>query len=198
MRNTILWDNGDNDNWQVWATGSTLAFAFCDVQRGLGTIGQHEEPDNTFSWGADNIISDPCFARAGRWDAGGTPEDPRDDFWVKGDYHLGPDSPCIDTGDPSYGTDPAATAIDVHNGPRLIRGRVDIGADEHVPCELSDLDNDGIVAFEDYAILAGHWRQTGCSDADGDFCHGSDIDTNGSVDLIDLLGLSESWTASCR
>lgn len=198
MRNTIVWDNADDQNPQIWAEESTLALAYCDVQRGLGTIGQREPGDNAISWGSGNIISDPRFAGPGHWDAGGTPQDPRDDFRVAGDYRLRPDSPCIDAGDPSYGTDPAATAIDVHNGPRLIRGRVDIGADEHVPCELVDLDNDGIVAFEDYAILAGHWRRTGCVAVGGDSCHGSDIDASGSVDLIDLLGLCEHWAVGLR
>jgi len=44
------------------------------------------------------------------------------------DYHLSPNSPCINTGDPNYVLDPNITDID--GQPRIINGRVDIGADE--------------------------------------------------------------------
>lgn len=67
--------------------------------------------------GEGNIDVDPLFADPGYWDANGTPDDPSDDFFVEGDYHLksqtgrwDPDSaswvaddvtsPCIDAGDP--------------------------------------------------------------------------------------------------
>ncbi len=65
-----------------------------------------------------NIEQDPAFAMPGYWDPNATPEDPNDDFWVDGDYHLKSlagrwdpnsqrwvmddvSSPCIDAGDPN-------------------------------------------------------------------------------------------------
>ena len=62
--------------------------------------------------------ADPAIGRIGYWDPNGTPEDPSDDLWVDGDYHLksqagrwDPESetwlqddvtsPCIDAGDPN-------------------------------------------------------------------------------------------------
>jgi hypothetical protein len=43
-------------------------------------------------------------------------------------YHLAPDSPCIDAGDPTFvGTG----EMDIDNQPRIIGDHVDIGADEH-------------------------------------------------------------------
>ncbi|MGE5297311.1 MAG: hypothetical protein ACM3VT_21005 [Solirubrobacterales bacterium] len=65
-----------------------------------------------------NIDVDPLFADRGHWDPNGTPEDPNDDFFVEGDYHLKSQagrwdpnsqdwvlddvtSPCIDAGDPN-------------------------------------------------------------------------------------------------
>jgi len=78
--------------------------AFSDVDGGMA--------------GEGNIDVDPLFANPGYWDANGTPDDPGDDFFVVGDYHLKSQagrwdpnsaswvaddvtSPCIDAGDPN-------------------------------------------------------------------------------------------------
>jgi hypothetical protein len=61
--------------------------------------------------GRGNIGADPLFADPGR-----------------GDYHLAAASPCVDAGDPNYVGAPAATDID--GDPRVVNGRVDMGADE--------------------------------------------------------------------
>jgi len=49
------------------------------------------------------------------------------------DYHLLPDSPCINAGDPYYIAEPNETDID--GKPRVIAGRIDMGAYEfnHIP-----------------------------------------------------------------
>jgi len=78
--------------------------------------------------GEGNIDADPCFAELGFWDANGTPEDANDDFWVEGDYHLLPGSLCIDAGDPCYVPEPNETDLDGY--PRIINGRIDMGAYE--------------------------------------------------------------------
>ena len=70
--------------------------------------------------GPHDISENPLFAFDGYWDA--------QDSWVNGDYHLLPDSPCVDAGDPNYPDDQNETDIDEQ--PRIIGGRVDIGADE--------------------------------------------------------------------
>ncbi len=44
-------------------------------------------------------------------------------------YHLEPDSPCINTGDPVF--DPGPDVTDIDRQPRVMQGRVDIGADEY-------------------------------------------------------------------
>jgi len=68
--------------------------------------------------GEGNIDTDPYFA------------DP-----CNGDYHLLPYSPCIDTGDPNYIPEPNETDLDGH--PRIIGGRIDMGAYESpVPAEV--------------------------------------------------------------
>jgi len=47
------------------------------------------------------------------------------------DYHLLPDSPCIDAGDPNYIAEPDETDLD--GKPRVINGRIDMGAYEYSP-----------------------------------------------------------------
>jgi hypothetical protein len=129
--------------------------------------------------GEGNMDLDPCFADPGYWDPNGTPEDPNDDIWIDGDYHLksqagrwGPakqawirddvTSPCIDAGDPMspIGQEPFP------NG-----GRVNMGAyggtieasksyfGEPI-CETiiaGDINGDCKVNFKDLALLATHW-----------------------------------------
>lgn len=52
------------------------------------------------------------------------------------DFRLAPNSPCIDAGDPCYVPEPWET--DIYGKPRMMDGRVDMGADEfvstRVPC----------------------------------------------------------------
>ena len=71
--------------------------------------------------GSSNIDVNPGFVQPGYWNSDGT--------WVEGDYHLVTGSPCIDAGDPGFVTDPNETDMD--GRPRVINGRVDMGAYEY-------------------------------------------------------------------
>ncbi len=101
LTNSILWDGG---NEVFDSAGSTIDVTFCDVQSGYA--------------GTGNLNTDPCFASPGYWDPNETPDDPNDDSWVDGDYHLKSQagrwdpttqswvkddvtSLCIDAGDPN-------------------------------------------------------------------------------------------------
>jgi len=66
--------------------------------------------------GEGSIDADPCFVDA-----------------ENGDYHLLADSPCIHAGDPNYIAEPNETDLD--GKPRVIGGRIDMGAYEfnHIP-----------------------------------------------------------------
>ena len=105
IRNTIFWNGGDDRHAEIFIGEITgLDMSYCNVQGG---------------WpGEGNIHLDPLFARRGYWASNGTPENPGDDFYVEGDYHLKSQagrwdpnseawvvdettSPCIDAGDPN-------------------------------------------------------------------------------------------------
>jgi len=54
-----------------------------------------------------------------------------------------------------------------------------------------DFNNDTIVDFRDYAILASYWREADCNTPD--WCGGTDLDTDGSVDANDLMLFCDYW-----
>jgi hypothetical protein len=160
--NCILWNSGrEIDN----VGNSTIGVAYSDVQNG---------------WlGEGNIDSDPLFAAPGYWDPNGTPDDPSDDAWVDGDYHLKSQagrwdpvggswvidevtSPCIDAGDPNslIGLEPFP------NGGRVNMGAYGGTAEASKSyfgeplCETimaGDINGDCKVDFTDLAILVEHW-----------------------------------------
>jgi len=120
MANCVIWGNTASSAGPQ--LGSSATPTFCCIQDWAGG-------------GEGNVSSDPQFVAPGRWDDAGTPDDPDDDIWVEGDYHLLPGSPCIDAGkNESWMRD----AVDIDGEPRIggTSGIVDMGADE-VHCMLS-------------------------------------------------------------
>jgi hypothetical protein len=117
MVNCIIW-NGFSWLWNY--DNSTITIAYGDVEG---------------SWpGEGNMDADPCFVEMGYWDPNGTPADANDDFWVEGNYHLQPDSPCINAGDPNFIAEPNETDID--GEARVMFEWIDMGADEFNPIRL--------------------------------------------------------------
>lgn len=118
LSHCILWGNTATAGASVylgaypWSSvrTATATVEFCDVQDGRGSAAT--EPDCKLTWDADsNINRDPLFV---------APAD--------GDYHLAPDSACINTGDPAYTPKPGQTDLD--GGPRLMGSAIDLGAYE--------------------------------------------------------------------
>ena len=55
-----------------------------------------------------------------------------------------------------------------------------------------DLNSDGIVYWDDLAVIAQHWLSGPCSDEDG-WCSGADINRSSSVDFVDFSKLANDW-----
>ena len=160
----IVWD-GPEPFAPMGDLGRQLSVTYSNVQ------GRYE--------GKGNFDADPCFVAPGYWDPNGTPDDPNDDVWIMGDYHLQSQaghwdqetenwvydevtSPCIDAGDP--------------NGPRGVEpvpngGFVNLGAYGGTAeasrsyfggpvCETQiagDINGDCKVDDLDLDILMSHW-----------------------------------------
>jgi hypothetical protein len=166
--------------------------------------------------GLGNIACDPCFVDPGYWDANGTPDDPNDDFWVQGDYHLKSQgwrwdsqqdlwawdtvtSRCIDAGNPGSPLAEEPITLDVDPLNRIGKNiRLDMGAyaateqasmPPHGWALLADLNNDGYVDFLDLAC----WTQTFLSqDAD----QPGDLNRDGTVNLADFALFMADWQSN--
>ncbi len=119
IADSILWNPGI-DEVMVWAN-SDLTVQYSDVRGGTSEI--DVEPNSTLNWGPGMIAVDPLFVDPNGPD--GNPNTPGDN-----DFHLSPNSPCINAGDPNgeYGG-----RVDIDGDPRIAGGRVDMGADEYCP-----------------------------------------------------------------
>lgn len=64
----------------------------------------------------------------------------------------------------------------------------------HVPS--CDYNNDTIVNFQDFRIFVSHWLEINCQSSG--WCEGADLDTNGSVEIEDLMRFCEFWLEKTR
>jgi hypothetical protein len=161
VTDSILWGNSPQEIF------GKAAVSYSDVEGGFS--------------GEGNIDVDPLFADPGHWDPNGTPEDPNDDYWVDGDYHLKSQagrwdsdsqswiqddttSPCIDAGNPN-------TPIGYERFPN--GGIVNMGAYGGTAeasksyfggpvCETivaGDINGDCKVGLADFTLMARHWLE---------------------------------------
>ena len=59
-----------------------------------------------------------------------------------------------------------------------------------------DFNDDGIVDFSDFAKLGWNWQRTDCGEPGN--CSGTDLDTDGDVDYIDLALFADFWLETTR
>jgi len=163
-----------------WAEHTEMTISHCNIQGGLN--GVFVDVDCVLHWEANNIDTDPCFADAGYWDDANTPGDPNDEFFVVGDFHLLPVSPCVDSGDNS--SIPPGSSTDLDEEERIFSDTVDIGADEVVTHPI-DLNNDGMIDYLELILLTGQWLQSGQSQVD--------FHEDGFIDFLDYVRLADQW-----
>lgn len=168
LTNCIIWGNAP-----VRMTGSAIV-SYSDIQGGWA--------------GQGNISTDPLFVSAGGWDPNGTPATVHDDFWVDGDYRLTESSPCIDTGEP--GPIARGSRLDLQGAPRALGGGTDMGAYEHIPEGLADLNGDGMVDLRDFAVVAQNWR---CAGPNSNDCRDGDISGDSEANFEDLQIVVITW-----
>jgi len=188
LSNSILWDNqarqGSEIALEQYPDGSHPSSASVSY-----TL-MKEDPSSVsldsncrVSWGSGNIEGDPCFADPGYWDPNGTADDPNDDFFVEGDYHLKSQagrwdktsgswvqdevtSPCIDAGDPNspIGYEPFPNGGIINMGAYGGTAQASKSYFGEPPCETmiaGDINGDCRVDVADIIILLDHWLQTG-------------------------------------
>lgn len=199
---SIFWNNFalKGSEMGVW-TGfehdkrpAKLTVSYSDVKG--GQYGIYVDTGCVLNWGAGNIDSNPLFVTG-----------------MFGDYYLSQtavgdpnqteNSPCVDVGSDYTGNvglirriDPAGriVAYTTRTDGELDHGVVDMGYHYRTvePCRFCDLVYDGIINFQDYAVIAAHWLQSGCFDLNG-WCQGGDLTFDRSVDLDDLVYFTECW-----
>jgi len=71
-------------------------------------------------------------------------------------------------------------------------GDWDIGASKYSEMPNADINNDGKVSLEDFAVLAVWWEdENACSSPN--WCEGADFNMSGTVDMLDLTYFAENW-----
>ena len=153
--------------------------------------------------GVGNISADPLFAKPGSWDPNGTPNNPKDDFWVEGDYHLKSKagrwdpaagqwvvdkvtSPCIDAGNssPEWKNEPWPNGQCIDIG--AYGGTAEASLSPSKAGSPADLDGDGRVDFRDCSAFATAWLSTAAP------CR-EDLNRDGGVDFADFTAFSSWW-----
>lgn len=182
--NTILWDN----TAPVASQGLIDAFTTVNLSYSLipgGLAGLDISQQAIVTVGGGILAADPEFM-----DEDGL------------DFRIHACSPAVNAGRPGY--TPAPGETDVAGGPRIIAGRVDIGAFEAAitdangndiadACECpADLDADGAVGLQDLAtLLANFGTPAGATPQMGD------LDADGDVDVQDLSLLLAAFGQPC-
>ena len=163
------------------------------MQGGVAGVGPQGHYDSSLVWGEGNIEADPQFVDPGHWDDNGTPSS-SDDFFVMGDYHLLPGSPCIDAGtndidDPDTEPIEELPETDLDGLPRIMDGDadgtaiVDMGAYEFLP---GDVNYDGKLNVLDLLLVRNSLGKDPASDP---AARRADVNADGKVDIMDLIAV---------
>ena len=107
-------------------------------------------------------------------------------------------SPCVDAGSDASGVLGLSKATTATDGRPDVR-HVDMGYHYPIlqPCKFCDAVSDGVIDFKDFAKVAEKWLREGCNETN-DWCGGSDITFDGTVNRVDLEALANCWLVSDR
>jgi GH35 family endo-1,4-beta-xylanase len=169
ITNCILWADTASitgPELEVIASG-IVTVSYSDVEGGESAV--EVEGGSTLIWDANNIELDPNFVNAGQ-----------------NNYHLLPESPCIDAGDQ---TGSYTNQTDIDGNPRVLAEHVEIGVDEFT-C-VGDLNYNGFVNLVDFAPLGAYWQETGCNV--GVECVRADLNRDTEVNWQDLYLFVQNW-----
>jgi predicted outer membrane repeat protein len=131
VTNCILWDDtADEGNEMALFTRKFCHDGTCTFRPSQVTVSYSDvrgraegifiDPNSTVNWWDGNIDADPCFVHSGYQEPNGV--------LIEGDYNLLPGSPCVNAGDPGYIPQPDEKDLD--GKPRIVSGRIDMGAYE--------------------------------------------------------------------
>jgi hypothetical protein len=192
--NCIVRDNRSPDGDQlalintsrVWAgtqIPTSMTVSYSNIQGGSAEA--TVDPLCTLTWGDGNIDGLAGFLDPGVWIDPNTPLVPEDDYFVAGNYHIAPASPCYQAGDSN--SLPAESITDLDGEPRVLDNRVEMGSDE-VLTHPMDFDVSGRVDRWDLSLCVEQWLTSNV---------GMDFNTDGIVDWVDYasFALAWNWTA---
>ena len=57
-----------------------------------------------------------------------------------------------------------------------------------------DFNNDAKVDFADFSVITSYWQVANCQE--GNLCEGADLDSDGAVDVTDLIMFADYWLES--
>jgi hypothetical protein len=168
LTNCILWGNTANEGPEIaMKNDGTVSIGYSCLQGGRLDV---YITDAMLDWGDGNIDADPLFADADN-----------------DDYHLQWDSPCINAGDPNYNA--GENERDIDGEPRVMGGRVDMGADE-VGEKQADFTRNGIINFEDFVVFSQSWLS---SSDDIDWYILCDLYEDDGIDFADFAEFANDW-----
>jgi len=176
LMNCVLVSEGS----QIFSTGSRIVMTHTCLGE---PVGFQIDTDEWLVLGEGNITVDPCLVDVGSWDDNGTADDPNDDVFVEGDYHLKSQagrwdeeseswvqddvtSPCIDAGDPNSPimVEPFPNGGVINMGAYGGTAQASKSYFGEPLCETiiaGDINGDCRVDVADVILLLDHWLETG-------------------------------------
>jgi len=175
LRNCIIWANDPIDDPFFLKSFGFCGFPSMHIDASVLQAPWDEIERLTLT---NCIIADPCFADPGYWDPNGTADDPNDDFFVDGDYHLESQagrwdpnegrwtmdevtSPCIDAGNPMspIGPEPFPNGGIINMGAYGGTAEASKSYFGKPPCKVivaGDINGDCEVNFKDFWFIGLH------------------------------------------